>query len=459
MLDKSLLGYLHLKLVFLIVSAGGSLAFSQVRDVPKDVRETLDLDTFYQKYADVGGLPVVGSSQVTDAALMEAVWIVRKMIGQRTDILNAMANNKTRLAVMAYNEYTTDIPEHRHLTPRVYWDRRARGLGAPPRAPAVTCAEENLLGYSGDPYPTENICIHEFAHAIHEMGMKTIDPSFDARLKAAYARARAKGMWKDTYALSNHQEYWAEAVQSWFDDNRENDALHNHVNTRRELIEYDPDLAQLCKEVFGNGPWRYKRPSQRPGDEKKHLKELNVSAQPLFQWREESISKKPKVLFQTSLGDFELELELEKSPERIELLLTYVHRGFFSNGEISLTPSLEKKLAGSGGLRMVRISVNSREKSEWFRSVPRSSRPTAKGLALDGIVAVAPGWGAAGRDELVVCWEESSEARAAGGLPSDWIVLGSIRNGQTSLKRMRKWLTRQEVTDARIEIQRAIRLN
>ena len=30
------------------------------------------------------------------------------------------------------------------------------------------------------------------------------------------------------------------AVQDWFDDNRQNDSLHNHVNTRAELKEYDP---------------------------------------------------------------------------------------------------------------------------------------------------------------------------------------------------------------------------
>ena len=48
-----------------------------------------------------------------------------------------------------------------------------RGLGATPSAPAVSCAEENLLEHPNDPYFEECICIHEFAHAIHQMGMKT----------------------------------------------------------------------------------------------------------------------------------------------------------------------------------------------------------------------------------------------------------------------------------------------
>ena len=62
----------------------------------------------------------------------------------------------------------------------------------------------------------------------------------------------AKGLWAKKYAATNRHEYWAEAVQSWFGTNREPDHDHNHVNTREELIEYDPAIAELCAEVFGD---------------------------------------------------------------------------------------------------------------------------------------------------------------------------------------------------------------
>lgn len=262
------------------------LVYSQVNEVPDSIRNSLDLDTFYQKHIDVGGLPVVGSERVSDAAMLEAAWIIEKMIGHRPELLRAMAKNRTRMAVMAFDEYTTDIPEHRHLSPRVYWDRRARGLGATPRAPAVSCAEENLLGYPGDPYATENICIHEFAHAIHEMGMVTLDPTFDDRLKAAFQRAKSNGLWSNTYAISNHKEYWAEAVQSWFDNNRDKDSLHNHVNTRQELMEYDPFLAELCREVFGDGKWKYQKPLKRSPQDRSHLVNVDFEKLPHFKWRQ-----------------------------------------------------------------------------------------------------------------------------------------------------------------------------
>jgi hypothetical protein len=88
-----------------------------------------------------------------------------------------MAANKTRFTVMAHDEWTTDVPEHSDLRPPEYWDRRARGLGATRSRPSVSCGEENLLAMKGDPYSTENILIHEFAHAIHEMGLSTVDPT------------------------------------------------------------------------------------------------------------------------------------------------------------------------------------------------------------------------------------------------------------------------------------------
>ena len=91
--------------------------------------------------------------------------------------------NRVRMAVMAPTELTTDIPEHSDLKPKEYWDRRARGLGPTRRRPAVSSAEENLLNLRGDRYRKENILVHEFAHAIHEMALNTVDPKFDARLR------------------------------------------------------------------------------------------------------------------------------------------------------------------------------------------------------------------------------------------------------------------------------------
>ncbi|MES2923724.1 MAG: hypothetical protein V4819_19370 [Verrucomicrobiota bacterium] len=251
------------------------------------MRREFKLAPFYQKQISISGFPVVASGKVHDAAVVEAALIVRGMLDGRDDIFKALAKAHIRLAVMATAERTCDLPEHADLTPKAYWNRRARGLGASHERPAVSCAEENVLCCKGDPYPTESILVHEFAHAIHLIGLETTDPTFDRRLKEAFDAAIVAGKWKSLYAAENHAEYWAEAVQSWFGTNRENDSIHNHVNTREELIEYDPGVAKLCAEVFGKNLWQYRRADDPARKDEPHLKELDRTKLPVFEWSKE----------------------------------------------------------------------------------------------------------------------------------------------------------------------------
>lgn len=255
--------------------------------IPDELRREFRLPPFYQKQVTIEGFPIVASAKVNDAALLESEIIVRGMLSERPDLLRAMAKARIRLAVMAASERTCDIPEHSDLTPKDYWNRRARGLGATTVRPAVSCAEENVLCLKGDPYSTENILVHEFAHAIHQIGLAETDPTFDRRLNEAYAAALAAGKWKGIYAAENRAEYWAEAVQSWFGTNRENDALHNHVNTREELVAYDPGVAGLCAEVFGKIPWQYRRADDPARRDEPHLKNLDRAKLPVFAWSKE----------------------------------------------------------------------------------------------------------------------------------------------------------------------------
>jgi hypothetical protein len=258
------------------------LEAAKVTAPPADIVEQFKLDRVYAKYVDSMGIPVIASAKVHDSAVIEAGYLINLMLQDRADIAATMAKNRTRFVVMAISERTTDVPEHKHLTPKDYWDRRARGLGATRRAPAVSCGEENLLKTPGDPYERENILIHEFSHAIHSMGLREIDKEFDKRLKKCYDDALAKGLWKNAYAATNAGEYWAEAVQSYFNTNRENDNAHNHVNTRAELFEYDPDIARLVAEVFKDAKWEYLPPGKRA--EQKHLKGLERVKMERFKW-------------------------------------------------------------------------------------------------------------------------------------------------------------------------------
>ena len=273
----------HVSLLTRVIMPGNRQPdLAAVAAPPEAVRQQFGLADFYQKWTELDGFPIVSSAAVRDTALREARWLIHKMIGHRPDILEAMTNNDVRFTVMAYSERTTDVPEHSDLKPKKYWDRRARGLGATPSRPSVSCGEENLLKFPGDPYATENILIHEFGHAIHEMGLSTTHPDFDQKLKDTFDQAIQRGLWKDTYAATNKEEYWAEGVQSWFNTNRENDSDHNHINTRSELRDYDPGLSQLLAGVFGDRAWRYSPPATRSN--LPHLRRYNPSTAPTFSW-------------------------------------------------------------------------------------------------------------------------------------------------------------------------------
>ncbi len=247
---------------------------------------------FYSKYLSANGYPIIASKNVSDFALKEAGYLVNQMLAHRPDVREAMIKSGSRLCIIAHNEFTTDLPEFGHfskpsgydgISAKDYWDARARGTGGSEHDPLCTCGEENLLGYDGDPYSTECILIHEFAHNIHLRGMRAVDPSFDTRVKATYEKAVAAGLWKGKYAGTNHHEYFAEGVQSWFDNNREPDHDHNFVNTRAELLEYDPGLAALCREVFGETKLSYSKPTKRLKD---HLAGYAPEKAPKFVWPE-----------------------------------------------------------------------------------------------------------------------------------------------------------------------------
>ena len=256
---------------------------------PFTIRDAFELDPFYQQWVDVKGLPVVASAKVNPYALKEAAWQIWQMIGHRLDVLQALVQNRAHFTVIAYNELLSQVPDYSDQGPD-FLTYRARASGGSNLSghPAVSTDEGNLLHYPGSGGGSYSVLIHEFAHTIHLFGLNTIDPAFDSRLKIAYDAAMEKGLWKGTYASSDRREYWAEGTQTWFypedtpDDNSYN---RSHVNTRTELKNYDPDLATLLTEIYGDSEWRYTPPTVRT--HLPHLQGFNPQDSPTFQgWPE-----------------------------------------------------------------------------------------------------------------------------------------------------------------------------
>ena len=113
-----------------------------------------------------------------------------------------------------------------------------------------------------------------------DFGLNTIDPTFNNRLKAAYDAAMAQGLWQGTYASSDRREYWAEGTMGWFHPKGWG-SFSNFGTTRSALKAYDPPLAALLAEIYGDTQWRYTPPIVRLN--LPHLQGFNPQDSPTFQ--------------------------------------------------------------------------------------------------------------------------------------------------------------------------------
>jgi len=225
----------------------------KVTAVPEEVIKKYKLDTtFYKKHIDYKGFSILSSAKVSDTGLLEARFLIDKLLGEREDILKAMIKAGCRFMVMAPTEMTTDVPEQRHWD-KAYWDKRARGMGGN----ITSCAEENLLGYPGTRYYGEHITVHEFSHNIMS-ALRTADPALFAKIQPAYDAAKAKGLYHDArgqeqYAINTVAEYFAEGTQWWFWSNIEfyDGTTKQRVQTPDEFKAYDPGLYAILGEIYG----------------------------------------------------------------------------------------------------------------------------------------------------------------------------------------------------------------
>jgi hypothetical protein len=95
----------------------------------------------------------------------------------------------------------------------------------------------------------EPVLLHEFLHAYHG---KLMPNGFDNRgIKGFWAYAKSKGLLpKDTYALKNHQEFFAVTASIFLAGK---DTVHE-PNTRANLKEKMPDYYKYLVELFGFDP-------------------------------------------------------------------------------------------------------------------------------------------------------------------------------------------------------------
>lgn len=170
--------------VVLLLPGSGCTSRSAAKDkeeaaMPTAVPAGLKIDSFYKKYVNADGIPVVSSENVSDEALVRARKVINQLLSKRKDIKKHMVSRGCKVMIIGKDEQVCDLPEYAHIcdTPEniAYWNWRARGFGgAPEHDVSASCGEENVLGLEQDKYYTESILVHEFAHIFHMVDRKSV---------------------------------------------------------------------------------------------------------------------------------------------------------------------------------------------------------------------------------------------------------------------------------------------
>lgn len=209
---------------------------------------------FFSKKLDYSGIPIKGPAVVSDAALFAAFERLDLLLKRLPDVAAKLAVAGVELHIIGKDQVTTDLPEWRQDKGKplaeyngLTRDERTRGMGGR----LVSCGEENLLKLEKDRYRGRDICVHEFAHAIRNYGMKR---EVRARFDELFKNSLAQGKWVKSYAGSNRDEFFAELTMWYFGTH--GDLSMTGVKPKdgpEGLKEYDPEAFAVFEEFYRGG--------------------------------------------------------------------------------------------------------------------------------------------------------------------------------------------------------------
>jgi len=221
---------------------------------------------YYGKYLDDGGIPILGSSHVSDVSFGLVARIVDHMLSRRPDVRENLIKQHTQVSILGVEEKYTEIPEMRKWKGKTVpiGDRRTfdevRGGGAVKDNPVTVTCERNLCGIR-DPYLNHgfSVTIHEFAHSIQNLGLSEGER---IEIRNAYQQALASRLYKrpngeNAYILSDEFEYFAGGTDLWFGTYETvNPWSDPSLSGRDSLRTRDPLLYEILSHIYPNDDWR-----------------------------------------------------------------------------------------------------------------------------------------------------------------------------------------------------------
>jgi alpha-glucosidase len=218
---------------------------------PKIVQLDPPEQDFFTKELSFKGIPIKAPQVVEDQALYAAYDRLSMMLTNLPMVVSNLVAAGAELHIIGRDQVTTDLPEWRKDKGKklaeyngLTRDQRTRGMGGL----LTSCGEENLLKLEKDHYFGRDICVHEFAHNIRDVGMPR---EVRAKFNEQYHRSLDKGLWQKSYAGSNPDEFFAELTMWYFGTHGD---LHmtgpKPDNGPEGLKKYDPEAYALLDDLY-----------------------------------------------------------------------------------------------------------------------------------------------------------------------------------------------------------------
>lgn len=251
LLQKLTLGCLGFLLSFGSPAAQSAKNAAQVSNTPAVATLDPPEKGFFSKLLDYHGVPIKAHAVVSNEALYAAYGRLSMLLSNQPMALSNLVAAGAELHIIGRDQVTTDLPEWRRDKGKpldeyhgLTRDQRTRGMGGR----LTSCGEENLLKLEKDRYHGRDICLHEFSHCIRNYG---IPRELRARFDEQFRRSLDAGLWRNSYAGSNPDEFFAELTMWYFGTHGD---LHmtgaKPDNGAAGLKKYDPDAFALLDEFY-----------------------------------------------------------------------------------------------------------------------------------------------------------------------------------------------------------------
>ena len=206
---------------------------------------------FFAKRLDYDGILIKAPTNVVDEALFAARDRLCLMMTNLPSVRARLRAAGAELHIIGRDQVTTDLPEWRQDKGKplaeyhgLTRDQRTRGMGGL----MTSCGEENLLRLAKDRYRGRDICVHEFAHNVLGYG---VSRDMRAKVRQQYRRSLDRGLWVDSYAGSNFDEFFAELTMWYFGTHGDLGMKGaKPANGREGLKAYDPEAYALLDDFY-----------------------------------------------------------------------------------------------------------------------------------------------------------------------------------------------------------------